>query len=620
MVRKPLSQKEGNAQHIDLTNIPAKNRYLSLSRSKATRSTTLTLRAPERWNEKADNVVNSSLPTSHHKSNAETSKLSNSSIKQSYRTQGAILKSSYETNNLPSLFDDGSLHTSTKGKSAAIKRRKTLSDTKTTACSKDTTMLSNNQSNEVYDLDNDALAITPDRSVAAAVAGKAVDHSYRTTRTPSPVEDSPVYNEESFLSSSPPSPLFYERIKPVVRPGDDLRFPNSLDLTDSQFQCNSPLAAKEKRNKEKQIRKANLKLQSSKTINKYPTPSNSRPLLTEPIDSTSRRLTVPHSNRKGTNSELATRREDENTSNRRATQSRSQSKGGANRGLDLPLQTCPICDKAFPTSIIEEHANDCIGEIDNGRSSRPQQHVRHMQQTLLWPFKKAKPFVVYRDNNEEDRHSSETPHPEITQPEVTVEVKECPICHENFPVLLLQQHVEAELDDLTSGATTSENNSDPLSRNESRAESDIPISQDEYTLGTSSGIFVDVYSSDSDCSVIDLVAENPIGNRSPIRLTESPPPPSDDRQRERSLSPLEGFQDIRQLMNDDPGYKMYFQQFDSSRKRKSSASRARSQAVADQDGAQQGEPSTPPMRKPARNPRWSRGRAKFRRPRYRPKK
>ncbi|KAI8581270.1 hypothetical protein K450DRAFT_198023 [Umbelopsis ramanniana AG] len=423
-------------------------------------------------------------------------------------------------------------------------------------------------------------------------------------------ENSPLYQTSSILTSSPVSPLFYEKIKPIVRRHD---IAGSAPNTRAALESNSPLAAKH-RGSQEHTQKSNLSSRADKSWKGKHTPV-SRSLLpefTSTVATTSsvQRQTIPHvSQRRSTDKASNSKRDERNTINTSAwshippnTHSSTHSRMSANLA-DPYFQTCPICDAEFPTSVIEEHADECIGKLVLEPVHRPISSQKPLTQSLLAPLKSAKSFTVYKDDT-----GSQTRPKVISRPVDRQEEKECPICRAKIRADLLQKHVEEELDELSSGSvpsnipfrlpamSTDDNSQSSAVGKYPEPTCSIPVDDD----------------SDSECSVIDLASESNSVN------VDIQTPVSSHRPRQRSLSPVEGFQDIRQLQNDDPGYQMYFRQFGDARLDSAKSRKRRNQTAADQDDGEPGIAPTVSKRKPNRNYRKFRGNSNSRRPRQRP--
>jgi hypothetical protein len=636
-VRIPLSQKKGNAQHIDLTRVSLKSRCLSLTKNKARPLARTSGPGTQNENQLADDDLTLSNP--QQQDTAILSQVGSASGKPLNGCKGENLKPSQENRLESTLSSDEEMyrqHRSSKEKNAAVKRRKVLysnANATATVFVEKNSVSSKDQSIGTSDLHEiPAYADSPNNS-AVDGSGHTTGDECLTLGSKSNTRDSPIYKGNTFMSSSPPSPLFYEKVMPVVKPHHDVDCTDSVKTTSSLLKCSasSPLVAKQKRNQEHGVQEYTSKTPRSCTnMDRDPVPTR-RSLIAELTSFSSGRLSVSHKCRMGMRWKEKEKVGDENADNQQASRSRKQSKDDpaprSRKDTSSQLQTCPICDKKYPISIIEQHADNCISEFIQEPGRPRASSTRRVEQSLLWPLQKPKPFIVYKDDD-----APEASQADLSQAGESEEMQECPICHKKVSVNMLQQHVEEELDELSSGATTSENHSDSTNKTNTRFESDIHTAASQYTQETSPDLLVDVYSSDSECSVIDLVNEQ----HSPTRLLDSTLVPevrlspevvfvsevrqaADVRQRERSLSPLEGFQDIRELRNGDPGYQMYFQQFGNSGHQKTGTRQHRSQTVTDHEDDGPAESSTT-RRKPARNPRWSRGGSKFRRPRLRTKK
>ncbi|CAO3696216.1 unnamed protein product [Umbelopsis ramanniana] len=421
-------------------------------------------------------------------------------------------------------------------------------------------------------------------------------------------DDSPIYQRSSILASSPASPLFYEKIKPIVRRHD---VAESASHTNAVLESNSPLAGKHRRNQE-DIQNSNLLSRTDKSWKGKQT-QVSRSLLPElasTVDTTlsAHRQTIPHVSRRRSTDKTSNSKRDERNAIQTFDFSHIPAKIPTNTnsrvGASLPdpyLQTCPICDAEFPTSIIEEHADECIGTLAKEPTQRPITSQKQLTQSLLAPLKRATSFTVYKDNTQ-----SQTRPTVIRRPAERQEEKECPICHVKIRADLLQSHVEEELDELSSGSVPSN----------TQASSPV-MSNDDNTQPTAVGNPEPMYSisvsdeSDSECSVIDLASGSNAGN------SDTQTSVSNHTSRQRSLSPVEGFQDIRQLQNDDPGYQMYFRQFGDARLDSANSRKRRNQAAGGPGGWEPGVTPTTSKRKPNRNYRKYRGNSNSRRPRQR---
>ncbi|KAG2179511.1 hypothetical protein INT44_006357 [Umbelopsis vinacea] len=569
--RQPLSRKSANVRPIDLDGISSKHQHLSLSKSNSSQKplSTRILQVQPGYLIKTDSLSNSKLK---QKKQQEGSDMVLNSGKSSWRQENGssevIPSSSLKVEEWLSSDEEPQLHKRvSKSTMPVAKGIKPPSSNIFKSPAKE----------EAFDED--------------------LDDSPRLAN-----DDSPLYQTNSILTSSPVSPLFYERIKPIVRRYDTTG--STANMT-AVLESNSPLTAKNRGN-QGHTQNSNLSSRPDKSWKGKHTPV-SRSLLSELTStvapaSSAQRQTIPHV-RRSIDKASSSKRDERNAINTpglshipfndlSSTHTRVSAKLS-----DPYFQTCPICDAEFPTSVIEEHADECIGKLANEQVYRPISTQKPLTQSLLATLKRAKPFTVYKDDTE-----SQT-RPKFI-PVERQEEKACPICQVKIRADLLQKHVEEELDELSSGSVpsnipfTDDNTQSTAVGNYPEPTGSIPVDDD----------------SDSECSIIDLASSG--ANAVSVDIQA---PVSNHTPRQRSLSPVEGFQDIRQLQNDDPGYQMYFRQFGDARLDSTKSRKRRNQAAADQDGG--GEPGIAPTvskRKPNRNYRKFRGNSNSRRPKQRP--
>lgn len=568
--RQPLSRKNANVRLIELDGISSKHQHLSLSKS----NTTQKLLSTRKRNVQPENVVtNDSWQQQQQQLNRDS--MSMNSDKCHWRQENEeieeieVIPSSplkVKTEDYLSSDEDLQRH------KRVLKRKKP--DTKGI---KRPSSSSYKVSLQKETLEEDAHDVRIDGS-----------------------DDSPIYQRSSILTSSPVSPLFYEKIKPIVR---------RHDVAELALQNNSPLAGKHRGNHE-ETQKSNLLSKADKTWKgKHTQVSRSLlPELTNTVDTklSAHRQTIPHVSRRRSTDKTSNSKKDDRIATQTFDSLHIPAKNPTNTksrmGASLPdpyLQTCPICDAEFPTSIIEEHADKCIGTLAKEPTQRPITSQKPLTQSLLAPLKRAKAFTVYNDNTE-----SQTGPIFSGRTAERQEEKECPICHVKIRADLLQRHVEEELDELSSGSVPSN----------TKASSPV-ISTDDNLQSTAVGKFPEPMhsisvsdESDSECSVIDLASGSNAGHSDTQTSAPNHTP------RRRSMSPVEGFQDIRQLQNDDPGYQMYFRQFGDARLDSAKARKRRNQTA---DGCEPGVTPTTSKRKPNRNYRRFRGNANSRHPKQR---
>jgi hypothetical protein len=583
--RQPLIRKNANVRPINLEGISSKHQPLSLSKSNATQKLLSKRSLPVQpgYLVKNDSSLNSKLPQQQQqqKQQKRSRMPSNTGMgfwRQENGSSEVIPSSSFKDNAEDWLSSDEELQ-----------RRKTVSKPAKPVVKKIKPPSSN-----IYTL--------------SAKEEAFVEDAHDSPRGGN--DDSPLYQTNSILTSSPVSPLFYEKIKPIVRRND---IAGSTTNISAALKSKSPLAAKHRGNQQN-IQESNLLSRIDKSWKgKHTHVSRSLlPELTSTVATTSsaQRQTIPHVSRKKSTDETSNSKRDERNATHTPGSSHVPSKSHTNANsrvsASLPdpyLQICPICDAEFPTSVIEEHADECIGKLAKEPVHRPISRHKPLAQSLLAPLNSAKSFTVYKDDAESQTKSKVTSRPVERQEE-----KECPICHAKVRADLLQRHVEEELDELSSGSVPS------------NVPSRLPVvSSDDHTQSTAvrkvpepmCSISVDD-ESDSECSVIDLASETNAVNLDTQTTVSNHIP------RQRSLSPVEGFQDIRQLQNDDPGYRMYFRQFGDARLDSTKSRKRRNHTVADQDGGEPGITPTVSKRKPNRNYRKFRGNSNSRRPRQRP--
>lgn len=498
-LRPPLSQKSSNAQPIDLTPSTSKRYRLSLASAKARKSKQL-------QNENTRQSVPSH--TQHATSQTQQKPQAGTDTTQDIAQVKKEVWSSEDELIRPRKH--------VKAKGMVVKRR-TLSD-KIKAPE----------------------SVLDDTNAPASKQSKhkepAIENSVDTTAFPSSMS-SPLYNVDNgdLMRSSPPSPVFYERIVPrqIISEDSD----NSSDDFEMLAVHKSPSVAKQRRN---QVQRLSAVTKTSSSIGASapaePPRNASRSILSELTGASKRnaqRLSIPHATGQGLDDPCLSG--ESRVGQEQLDRIPSIKQTMKAKVVDTPrMHTCPICNQDFSISVIEAHASDCNGEpsIANLTTSK-----QTRQSSLPWSFPKKKAFTVYRDDEEEVCSAKE-------------DTKECPICHEHVVISMFQRHVDSELNDLTSGYTAVKENHNTSFKDNAPS----PV------------VDVDDHASDSECSVIDLVADSHPYNAlatskisSEISLEEETVPVEPSR--ERSWSPVEGFQDIRQLKEQDPGYQMYFQQF-----------------------------------------------------------
>ncbi|KAJ2957091.1 hypothetical protein NQZ79_g7173 [Umbelopsis isabellina] len=510
-LRPPLSQKSSNAQSIDLTSSTPKRYRLSLASAKARKN-------GHSQNENTDLPVpseNKQKTNGMPEKKADTESRDTPQVKQeAWSSEDELIRPRK--------------HVKTK---AAVVKRRTLSD-KTRA----------------------PVSVLDDATGPASKESKskeaAIENSVDTAAVTSSMS-SPLYNDDNddLMRSSPPSPIFYEKIVPrqVLSHDSD----SSSDDFEMMAVHKSPLVAKQRRN---QVQQSPAVTKTSATVvvsvPEEPPRNASRSILSELTVASKRngqRLSIPHATGQGlADTSLSGQKRVGQEQLDHVPSIRQTMKAKA---IDTPrMHTCPICNQDFSISVIEAHASDCNGQpsTTSQTTSKPTK-----QSSLQWSFPKKKAFTVYRDDADEVRSTKE-------------DTKECPICHEHVVISIFQQHVDSELNDLTSGYTVGKED------HNTAVEDNVP----------STVYDVDDHASDSECSVIDLVADpHPYTSSSSkvsteVSLEEALPV---EPARERSWSPVEGFQDIRQLKEQDPGYQMYFQQFSG----RSGSGRSRSKSTGD---------------------------------------
>ncbi|KAH8556931.1 hypothetical protein BGW37DRAFT_474829 [Umbelopsis sp. PMI_123] len=593
-VRQPLSRKHANVRPIDLDGVSSKQRHLSLSKSKATPKTVPTAQHNMQME---CSVKNGSLPNSkwEQRQNEPSLTLKNSERETENNSRKLTHPSRQKDNNKDlKPVDELQQHTQVSNAIAStVKGRKAPSG-------KPCTLLVKR---------NNSLGVSNEVPEESTVTDNAIGDCTSIPSSPGANEDSLLYTTNSILSSSPASPLFYEKIAPIVRRHDADR---STAIIRKPFGKHSPLAVKHRSHQE-HIQSTNLLEIADKPWNAKHTRA-SRSLLPEltmtaTISPSSKRQTIPHASRNvlsvkpSKSKRIAINDSQESVSSHPPIKIYTKPHSIASTSdMDPYLQTCPICDAEYPTSIIEEHANECIGDLIKESTRQPKAKQRQMTQTLLTPLKKAKPFTVYRDEAEPQARLKVASRPVELQ-----EKRECPICKEKINVDLLQRHVEEELDERSSKSVTV--NIPTLSSVIAGGHTQAIGSENRQKTTPSISVDDD---SDSECSVIDLATD-----ASSSYLDLRSPVPNDD-ERQRSLSPVEGFQDIRQLQSEDPGYQMYFRQFGDARLDSSTSRKRRNNpTTADQDGGEPGITPTVNRRKPNRNYRRFRGGSNYRRPRQR---
>ncbi|KAG2172093.1 hypothetical protein INT43_001570 [Umbelopsis isabellina] len=496
-LRPPLSQKSSNAQPVDLTSSTSKRYRLSLASAKARKNV----------QSQNENTVRSVPGQKQQMTNRMPGK-----------------QAGTETQDVPQVKEEAwssedeliRPRKHVKAKDVVVKRR-TLSD-KIKA----------------------PVRVLDDAKAPASKQSRrkepAIENSVDTAAFPSSMS-SPLYNvdNDDLMRSSPPSPIFYERIVPRQIIPDDSD--SSSDDFETLAVHKSPLVAKQRRNQVQQLPAATKTSTSDGVCAPTEPPRNaSRSILSELTGASKRnaqRLSIPHATDQGViDACLSGKPRVEQEQLDHVLSSRQTMKAKA---VDTPrMHTCPICNQDFSISVIEAHASDCNGElsINNPTTSKPTK-----QSSLPWSFPKKKAFTVYRDNEDEARSAKE-------------DTKECPICHEHVVISMFQRHIDSELNDLTSGYT--------VVREYHSTTSEENIS--------STVVDIDDHASDSECSVIDLVAgphpyNSSASSKVPSEISVEEEIVPVQPVRERSFSPVEGFQDIRQLKEQDPGYQMYFQQF-----------------------------------------------------------
>jgi hypothetical protein len=574
--RQPLSRKNANVRLIDLDGISSKHQHLSLSKSNATQKPLSTRKLHVQPDH---SVTNDSWQQQQH-SQLKRNSMSLNSGKGHWRQENG------EIEVIPS-------------SSLKVKTEDCLSSDE--------------------DLQRHKRVLKPKKPVAKGIKSPS-SSSYKVSAKKEILmedahdlriggnDDSPIYQKSSILTSSPVSPLFYEKIKPIVR-RQDAAASASASHTNAVVESHSPLAGKHRGNQE-DIQNSNLISRTDKSWKGKQTQVSRSllPELTSTVNTTlsAHRQTIPHVSRRRATDKTNNSKRDERNAIQTFDASHIPAKIPTNTnsrvGASLPdpyLQTCPICDAEFPTSIIEEHADECIGTLAKEPTQRTITSQQQLTQSLLAPLKRTKSFTVYNDNAE-----SQTRPIVIGRPAERQEEKECPICHVKIRADLLQSHVEEELDELSSGSVPSNTQaSSPVMSNDDNTQSSAvgKIPEPMYSISVSD-------ESDSECSVIDLASGSNAGN-SETQTSGSNPIP-----RQRSLSPVEGFQDIRQLQNDDPGYQMYFRQFGDARLDSGKSRKRRNQTAG---GGEPGVTPTTSKRKPNRNYRKFRGKSSSRRPRQR---
>ncbi|CAM0138613.1 hypothetical protein VKS41_008340 [Umbelopsis sp. WA50703] len=516
-LRAPLSQKSSNAQPIDLTSSMSKRHRLSLASTKALKQ-----------GQTQDESGNRSVPN-----------------KQQQKTViMPDIKAAKDSQDLPQLKQESwssedeliRPHKQMKTNAGVVKRR-TLSDRLKAPA-------------------NVPVEATAPISSTSANKEPAIASSIDTVACPSSMS-SPLYNGDhgDLLKSSPMSPMFYEKIVPQQILSDD------SDSSSDDFEMlavkKSPLDAKQRRNQVQQRPAAKSTTTAGNAQEKLGR-NASRSILSDLTGASihnTQPLSMPHISGQGL-SDIKVSGNSKKTDKLQPPIIVSSNKQAMKeKAVHKPrMQTCPICNQDFSASVIEVHASDCTGEprINSQSTSKPTK-----QSSLQWSFPKKKAFTVYRDDEQDVRSTEE-------------DTKGCPICHEQVAISLFQQHVDSELDDLTSGVAA-------VSERNTAFQSDVQSPA------------LDDYASDSECSVIDLAtgqysywpSASTAPSKVPLDYTEStestewadPIGPA----RERSFSPVEGFQDIRQLKEQDPGYQMYFQQFNG----RSGSRRGRNKSTGD---------------------------------------